>query len=73
MYEHIYLYDIISEKPTDVHSNSEKITEEIQSNFEKLMKEEIKDMTNPNINSYNKINIKNKFSKFYTLEGTYYS
>jgi hypothetical protein len=64
MYDHIYLYDLKSEKPIDIHSNSDKITEEIQSNFEKLLKEEIEDIINPNINSDNKINNKNKFSKF---------
>ena len=73
MYEHIYLYDLKSEKPIHIHNNTIEITEEIQSTFEKLLKEAIEDNLNPNVNSNDQIDIKNKFSKFYTLNGTYYT
>lgn len=73
MHEHIYLYDLKSEKPIIIYNYSKEITEEIQSTFEKLLKEAIEENMNANINSENQISNKNNFSKFYTLEGSYYS
>lgn len=73
MYEHIYLYDLKSEKPIHIHNNTKEISEEIQSTFEKLLKEAIEDNINPDIKSDNQIHFKNKFSKFYSLDVNYYT
>jgi len=74
MLEHLYLYDLKSEKPIHIYQNKTKeITEEIQSTFEKLLKEAIEDNTTQNINSNNQINNINIFSKFHTLSGSYFN
>jgi len=74
MYEHVYLYNLKSEKLIFVQSYTNEITNEIQTTFEKLINGIIQENKIQNINSDNEIIIKNnKANKFYTSEGNYFS